>query len=357
MNPVTGRRTFVRRITTLATGAGAIFLGLVPEAKTRAATSQAAALAAVAAPVLADAGAAPPSSPLSLFRQNQLYSAVLNDAGVGLLLSSAGVQGRIDPPIEHSEVALVGGSLPQTVVMPVISYATGQRIAVVVYGVSVDPVLGAATTSLRAVVLSTGDVKLAVGGGPVVDSPKPEWRDAYQARYFPDQYLATLTRTALAPTMDRGRLLARWRLAVSAAMIKARAAVADDDGTVLVPDPRLQDCYDQCFETYRGTTATILLTIGLAAFAISFWCILCIMAAVASATVTGPLIVGIIAGKCAYACMFAAGAIAGLLLALQNARTQCLLCEQNCDLQYPPVPKPKPKPGPIAFHGAPGARG
>ena len=151
MNPVTGRRTFVRRITTLATGAGAIFLGLVPEAKTRAATSQAAALAAVAAPVLADAGAAPPSSPLSLFRQNQLYSAVLNDAGVGLLLSSAGVQGRIDPPIEHSEVALVGGSLPQTVVMPVISYASGQRIAMVVYGVSVDPVLGAATTSLRAV--------------------------------------------------------------------------------------------------------------------------------------------------------------------------------------------------------------
>ena len=110
MNPVAGRLTFVRRITTLATGAGAIFLGLVPEAKTRAATSQAAALAAVVTPMPTDASAEPRSSPLSLLRQNQLYSAVLNDAGVGLLLSSAGVPGRIDPPIEHSEVALAGGS-------------------------------------------------------------------------------------------------------------------------------------------------------------------------------------------------------------------------------------------------------
>lgn len=73
------------------------------------------------------------------------------------------------------------------------------------------------------------------------------------------------------------------------------------------------------------------------------------MAAVASATVTGPWIVGIIAGKCAYACMFAAGAIAGLLLALQTARTHCLLCEKNCDPQFPPVPQPRPKPGPYRF--------
>ena len=133
---------------------------------------------------------------------------------------------------------------------------------------------------------------------------------------------------------------------------------ADDDGTVLVPDPRLQDCYDQCRVTAQGAAATIMLTIGAAALAMSFWCLACILIALAGATVTGPLVISLVAGKCAYACMWAAGALAGLALALANAVTQRRICEKNCALQFPPIPKPPPRPpGPIAAGSALGVHG
>jgi hypothetical protein len=323
-------------MTALATGIGGIALGLLPEARLRAAPVQATTTTTVDT-------SEPPSQPLPIETQNAMYASALNDAGVALLVGSLGVAGRVDPPQESCELALSNGARPRTVVLPVSSYADGSRLAVLFYGADANAAASDnAAPTLTGIVSKSGKVQYAVGG-QLYDSPNPQWNDIYMAKYFPDQYLAAgVQATTPTTTSQRSdapkRRFAAWRERSGWRMQKTNQAGGD-------PNPGLAPCIAGCMTSAQGCLAAITSTIGLGALVMAFWCGTCVILAVGAGVTTGGIATGVIITRCAYACLWTAGAMASLLLALTACQTAKNNCVANCNLQFPSLPPAPPPSG------------
>jgi hypothetical protein len=333
------RRRFVHRLTALAAGIGAIGFGLVPEAR-------AAAAAATSPTTAADDSSLPTSYSLPSATQNALYATALNDAGVGLLLQSLPAQGRLDAPVQSSDMLFASGARTQTVVMPVTSYADGSTLAYAFYGAATNTTVsgGPSTPTLSAIVTSAGKVQIAIGG-QVVDHPTHEWAPVYQAMYFPAQYFnsavtATTTTTSMAseplPVMlpRRARRLAAWN---PARLVKTMQA---GGGGAALP-PAQQICINNC----NSTAAACFAAAGAAAIAAalaSLWCGVCIIMVIGASVAAGPGAPAVgLAGYtgCGWGCASAVAGMGATLALLDICRANYQRCVAACT---PPPPPPTP---------------
>ena len=208
-------------------------------------------------------------------------------------------------------------------VLPVRAYGDGRTLAYILYGSSV----GAGADPLVCMVTSTGDVQMGVRG-QLCPYPTPEWKPAFFATLFPQQYvdsIAGTTTTSLDQTRPR-RELARWRGGAA-----QKIQVMQSEGGLT---PAQQICMNKC----KGTLSTCVTIAGatlLAGIIAAGWCAICIVIAVGVGTLVPPVGIGAFIG-CGWGCSSAIAAIAGGLVLLSLCQSNFATCTARCRAMAPP---------------------
>jgi hypothetical protein len=332
MSKQSRRRGFLHRLTALAAGIGAWSFGLVPEAR-----------GAAAATTTTTDPAAPSFTPLAAETQNAFYASALNDPNVSLLLGALPAAGRLDPPQQSTQTVLASGAQPQTVVMPVTSYADGSTLAYLFYGADAPNSL-----ILSAMATNDGKLKLAIGG-QIYDSPVPQWNDAYFAWFFPDQYLAADSGTPTALRIDSPARKRRWASVWSSEHMTKTMAVGGDGGV----NPGLAPCLANCNLNAKNCLIALGATVGVGALLTTIWCLACLILAGATAVSGGAVVTIALMKACGYACIWAGGLILSFTAGVAVCRGVRKVCIANCNLAFPPLPPPPPPPPPPGWNPVP----
>ncbi len=199
-SPQVARRKFFRRFGATAASMSAMMGALVPELSR----------AAGPAPTTAPEGTTTPPPPdvqtqtLPTETQNALYASAIGDPDVAAVIALLGQPLRVDPPVASYASAFSTGEQLASVVLPLVSYASGQAAAYLYFGTTSvgDPGGAQITLPVRLAVCSDGLLRVGMAGSAQVapaGSASPGV-DALFATYFPDEYIASVERANPLPT-------------------------------------------------------------------------------------------------------------------------------------------------------------